>query len=294
RINSCPNNCSGHGKCTTGNSIASRVYCECDKYWKGEACDIPYCKNNCGSPDHGYCDLTGEKLCVCNDSWQGPDCSLTVPSTESYWVLPNVKPFSPSVGRASHKAIVHGKFMWVIGGYTFNYSSFQMVLKLLFSFFVNCFFFFLIIALDDIYMYGGKIETGNGNVTDELWVFNIPSQTWTTKIPSVQAHGQQYGVEGHSAHIIEMDNGDVIMVIIFGYSAIYGYISNVQEYNIRSNTWLVLETKGAIVQGGYGHSSVYDSMSKSVYVHGGYKALPASKYGLVDDLYKYEVRTRTW
>lgn len=71
RINSCPNNCSSHGKCTSGNSIASRVYCECDKYWKGEACDIPYCRNNCGSPDHGYCDLTGEKLCVCNDSWQG-------------------------------------------------------------------------------------------------------------------------------------------------------------------------------------------------------------------------------
>lgn len=71
RINSCPNNCSGHGKCTTSVSAASQVYCECDKYWKGEACDIPYCKANCGSPDHGYCDLTGEKLCVCNDSWQG-------------------------------------------------------------------------------------------------------------------------------------------------------------------------------------------------------------------------------
>ncbi|XP_010117797.1 PREDICTED: attractin-like protein 1, partial [Chlamydotis macqueenii] len=128
-INSCPNNCSEHGKCTTSVSVPSRVYCECDKYWKGEACDIPYCKANCGSPDHGYCDLTGEKLCVCNDSWQGPDCSLNVPSTESYWILPNVKPFSPSVGRASHKAVLHGKFMWVIGGYTFNYSSFQMVLN---------------------------------------------------------------------------------------------------------------------------------------------------------------------
>lgn len=54
---------------------------------------------------------------------------MNVPSTESYWILPNVKPFSPSVGRASHKAVLHGKFMWVIGGYTFNYSSFQMVLK---------------------------------------------------------------------------------------------------------------------------------------------------------------------
>lgn len=62
-------------------------------------------------------------------SLTGPDCSLNVPSTDSYWILPNVKPFSPSVGRASHKAVMHGKFMWVMGGYSFNYSAFQMVLK---------------------------------------------------------------------------------------------------------------------------------------------------------------------
>lgn len=61
-----------------------------------------------------------------------------------------------------------------------------------------------------------------------------------------------------------------------------------------SNTWLVPETKGAVPQGGYGHSSTYDAGSDSVYVHGGYKALPANKYGLVDDLYRYDVITRTW
>ncbi|KAK2530650.1 hypothetical protein Q9233_006211 [Columba guinea] len=226
-INSCPNNCSEHGKCTTSMSIPSRVYCECDKYWKGEACDIPYCKANCGSPDHGYCDLTGEKLCVCNDSWQG-----------------------------------------------------FLLAKDQFS--------------EDIYMYGGKIEANNGNVTDELWIFNIHSQTWSSRTPAVLVHGQQYAVEGHSAHIVELDSRDVVMLIIFGYSAIYGYTSIVQEYYIRSNSWLVPETKGAIVQGGYGHTSVYDELTKSVYVHGGYKALPGNKYGLVDDLYRYEVNTRTW
>lgn len=63
---------------------------------------------------------------------------------------------------------------------------------------------------------------------------------------------------------------------------------------IASNTWLVPETKGAIVQGGYGHTSVYDEVTKSIYVHGGYKALPGNKYGLVDDLYRYEVNTKTW
>uniref|UniRef100_A0A665W1W8 Attractin-like 1b n=1 Tax=Echeneis naucrates TaxID=173247 RepID=A0A665W1W8_ECHNA len=306
-INSCPNNCSGHGKCTPGNSVASRVYCECDKYWKGEACDIPYCRNNCGSPDHGYCDLTGEKLCVCNDSWQGKNCSLTVPSTESFWVLPSVKPFGTSLARASHKAVVQEKVMWVVGGYTFNYSSFQMILNYnlesgtwntvpINSGPVPRYSHSLAAFQDDIYMYGGKLEAGWGNVTDELWVFNVPSRTWQKRNPVVSppAQAQIYAVEGHSAHCMQLEGGEAIMLVIFGYSPIYSYISNVQEYNLRSNTWLVPETKGAIPQGGYGHSSTYDSSSGSVYVHGGYKALPANKYGLVDDLYRYDVNTRTW
>lgn len=81
-------------------------------------------------------------------------------------------------------------------------------------------------------MYGGRIETNDGNVTNELWVFNIYSQTWSTKTPTVLGHGQQYAVEGHSAHVMELDSRDVVMIIIFGYSAIYGYISSIQEYHI--------------------------------------------------------------
>lgn len=61
-----------------------------------------------------------------------------------------------------------------------------------------------------------------------------------------------------------------------------------------SNTWSVPETEGAVPQGGYGHTSTYDASSASLYVHGGYKALPANKYGLVDDLYRYNVNSRTW
>lgn len=73
---------------------------------------------------------------------------------------------------------------------------------------------------------------GSGNVTDELWVFNMQSKSWAQQSPSTPAHGQVYAVEGHSAHIAELDTGDVVMVVIFGYSSIYSYISNVQEYNI--------------------------------------------------------------
>ncbi|XP_026212377.1 attractin-like protein 1 isoform X1 [Anabas testudineus] len=301
-INSCPNNCSGHGRCSTANSVLGRVYCECDEYWKGEACDIPYCRDNCGSPDHGYCDLTGEKLCVCNDSWQGPDCSLSVPSTEAFWMLPSIKPSAQSLGRASHQALVHSGLMWVVGGYSFNYSNYHMVLNYnletstwdavpvsngpLYRYGHS-----LALYQDDIYMFGGKLEAGPANVTDELWVFNIPRRTWLLQKP---APAPPYALEGHTAHVVELADGEPVMLVFFGYSPIYSYINKVQEYDIRSNSWQVVPAGGAVVQGGYGHSSVYDEASGNVFIHGGYKALSNNKYGLVDHMYRYNVHTRTW
>uniref|UniRef100_A0A7N6BX10 Attractin-like 1a n=1 Tax=Anabas testudineus TaxID=64144 RepID=A0A7N6BX10_ANATE len=303
-INSCPNNCSGHGRCSTANSVLGRVYCECDEYWKGEACDIPYCRDNCGSPDHGYCDLTGEKLCVCNDSWQGPDCSLSVPSTEAFWMLPSIKPSAQSLGRASHQALVHSGLMWVVGGYSFNYSNYHMVLNYnletstwdavpvsngpLYRYGHS-----LALYQDDIYMFGGKLEAGPANVTDELWVFNIPRRTWLLQKP---APAPPYALEGHTAHVVELADGEPVMLVFFGYSPIYSYINKVQEYDISewSNSWQVVPAGGAVVQGGYGHSSVYDEASGNVFIHGGYKALSNNKYGLVDHMYRYNVHTRTW
>ncbi|XP_034040368.1 attractin-like protein 1 isoform X2 [Thalassophryne amazonica] len=300
-INSCPNNCSGHGRCSTANSVSGRVYCECDKYWKGEACDVLYCRNNCDSPEHGYCDLTGEKLCVCNDSWQGPDCSLSVPSTEAFWVVSSVKPSAQSLSRASHRALVHSGLMWVVGGYSFNYSNYHMVLNYNLQSRtwdtvptstgpVYRYGHSLALFQDNLYMFGGKLEAGSANVTDELWIFNIPRRTWSPQKP---APPLPCAVEGHTAHVVELTDSEPVMLTFFGYSPICSYTNRVQEYHIRSNSWQVLSTRGAVVQGGYGHSSVYDEASGCVFVHGGYKAF-SNKYGLVDHMYRYHVRTRTW
>uniref|UniRef100_A0A671L195 Attractin-like protein 1 n=1 Tax=Sinocyclocheilus anshuiensis TaxID=1608454 RepID=A0A671L195_9TELE len=236
---------------------------------------------------------------------KSPDCSLKVPSAEPYWFLPNVKPDGQSLGRASHKVVVHGKLMWVIGGFTFNYNSFQMVINYNLESStwdivpinggpLQCYGHTLALHKDDIYMFGGKLESGSGNVTDELWLFDTRSRSWSLRTPSPGLQVQPFAVEGHTAHIVDTRNGEPIMVVLFGYSPIYSYLSHIQEYNIRTYSWSVAETNGALVQGGYGHSSVYDSSSHSIYVHGGYKALPANKYSLVDHLYRYQVHTHTW
>lgn len=60
------------------------------------------------------------------------------------------------------------------------------------------------------------------------------------------------------------------------------------------NTWSMVATEGALVQGGYGHSSAFDPSSRAIYIHGGYKAFSANKYGLAGDLYKFEVDKMKW
>ena len=77
-------------------------------------------------------------------------------------------------------------------------------------------------------MYGGKIDS-TGNVTNELRVFHIHNESWVLLSPKAK---EQYAVVGHSAHIVTLKTGRVVMLIIFGHCPLYGYISNVQEYDL--------------------------------------------------------------
>ncbi|XP_078717801.1 attractin isoform X3 [Lampetra fluviatilis] len=299
-FNSCPNNCSGHGRCNSSGG----AHCVCDEFWKGGACDVPYCGDNCGSPVRGFCDLPGKKCCMCNSSWQGPDCSVTVPANESYWMLLDDE--YSGIARASHKAVVHNGSMWIVGGYAFNYSGFPMVLsydlktntwpalKRIEIPFYPRYGHSLSLHGDNLYMYGGKIETPGGSVTDELWVFHVPNQTWSHQVPSPGTPRGQFAAVGHSAHVATLDTGEVVMFVFFGHNPTYGYLSKVQEYNIKTNSWRIPDTNGALVLGGYGQSSVYDSLGRAVFVHGGFKAFSMNRNSLTDDLYRFDVNTRTW
>lgn len=94
-------------------------------------------------------------------------------------------------------------------------------------------------------MFGGKLEAGAGNVTDELWVFGLPGRSWSRRSPVPLVAGQLFAVEGHSAHVVELEGGEAVMLVFFGYSSIYTYVSSVQEYNLsesvrvaaRPSTW---------------------------------------------------------
>ncbi|XP_039224309.1 attractin isoform X2 [Crotalus tigris] len=298
-FNVCPQNCSGRGECRPVNG-SQAVECECWEHWKGEACDIPNCPEDCGFPERGQCSVNGTQGCICNPGWQGVDCSVPVPSNRSFWTRDEF--YVPKLPRASHKAVVQDEVMWVIGGYMFNHTDSQMVLAynlesrewMTLGDSANTvgirYGHSIALHENKIYMYGGKVDE-TGNVTNQLWLFHISNHSWVPLVPKAK---EQYAVVGHSAHIVTLEDGTVVMLVLFGHCPLYGYISSVQEYNLATNTWSILQTRGALVQGGYGHSSVYDPSSGSIYTHGGYKAFSANKYRLTDDLYKYEVRKYKW
>ncbi|KAJ3613912.1 hypothetical protein NHX12_020155, partial [Muraenolepis orangiensis] len=291
----------------TGSGVAA--VCVCDGLWKGEACGVPYCQANCGYPERGYCQ-TSTKSCSCYADWQGPGCSVSVPANASFWQREEYVG-EAGLARASHRALVHQEVMWVIGGYVFNSSDYQMVKAfnltdrswLTLDSSVNVvtprYGHSLAEYEGKIYMYGGKIDA-TGNVSTQLWVFHIQNQTWVLLAPRAK---EQYAVVGHTAHVVpplhqdragDGEGGGPVMLVLFGHCPLYGYISQVQEYDIAKNTWRLVPTDGALVQGGYGHSSVYDHASRSILVHGGYKAYSANKYGLAGDLYRYQVDGSKW
>ncbi|XP_067125746.1 attractin-like protein 1 [Centruroides vittatus] len=287
-INSCPKNCSDHGPCIDG-------ICTCLAGWTGEACDISICCNGCEKEQH---------ICICDPGYTGSDCSFKIEN--GWWeeVITN----TVMQGRALHQSVVVKDSMWIIGGENFNHDIFQDII--MFNFTTNTWeivevtsnkpanrYGHSVIAFEDcLYMYGGMLY--NGTVKNELWKFDIQNKFWSFLEKSKTNHQcstklcSPLAAVGHTATLVPDMLGDKI-IIIFGHNPIYGYLNTVQEYDLTTGNWELTSTRGAIVKGGFGHTSVYDKRTERIYVYGGYHSF-GSESALVDFLYAYNVWQREW
>ena len=84
------------------------------------------------------------------------------------------------------------------------------------------------------------------------------------------------------------------MIVIFGHSPKYGYLDTVQEYHFKNKEWSVVETSGYPVKGGFGHSAVWDEITKRIYVYGGYVSTASTSAQISKELYSYDPITNRW
>ena len=77
---SCANNCSGHGTCSSDHAVPK---CICDDMWTGSDCSMPLCPTAQAMRDpyvpcsgHGACAQNG--TCICYKNFDGDDCDLLI------------------------------------------------------------------------------------------------------------------------------------------------------------------------------------------------------------------------
>ena len=309
-VDDCPSvrhdlTCSGHGTCD-----ASDGRCQCDDDFGGEACEAVACRNGCKDEDgykRGHCD---DKQCVCDAGWAGDSCSK--PEAEGYWSV--LKPDSVinephNIPRTSHAAMIDawGR-MWVVGGETFERS--KRTSRHMVAFFdVASPAWTEVKAVSDkgpsaryghsavihdqkIYMYGGTMRSGH--TSKELWSFDIDRRIWAREETNpgqclASLCGPVHSV-GHTANVVSNR-----MIVIFGHSPKYGYLDMVQEYHFGSREWSIIsDTTGYPVRGGFGHTSVYDKISKKIYVYGGYVSTQTSSAQVTNDIYSFDPLDKVW
>ncbi|XP_076363858.1 LOW QUALITY PROTEIN: attractin-like protein 1 [Tachypleus tridentatus] len=290
RINGCPLNCSEHGVCVDNQ-------CTCWAGWAGKDCSYPVCPGNC---NNGTCDRENHH-CVCDSEFRGPDCSMST-SVGGWEVVTGEGIIVP---RALHQSLMYDDVLWVFGGESFNQEVFLNVAKFNFSSkswenfdyvgteSTRCLHGHSVITYKEhIYLFGGKEK--NGVVVKIFWSFDFKNWSWK-EVLDYNAEKDcltdlcsPVAVVGHTANMV----GDR-MIVIFGYNPVFGYLNIVQEYSFLWNSWKTVQTNGAIVKGGYGHTSVYDEATQFIYVHGGYHS--QGEWGeVVDVLYAYHPFHQSW
>ncbi|EDV22741.1 uncharacterized protein TRIADDRAFT_58623 [Trichoplax adhaerens] len=253
----CIHGCSGNGVCI------DNVNCLCDTGWTGSDCSSHVCSDGCSlvidRSSRGF-------FCQCYKLVELVSL-VAANSSDGYWKALITGMKETNEGRVSHTAVVNDGYMWVFGGYALKQTLLNDFIKF--------------------------------DLKDSIWSAVSPNSSYA--MPS-----RRYG---HSSVAYK----DAIFIYggqydgkIFNELWIYNITSNIWSLiqNLKTNScspsksreWNCITTYGSAVRGLYGHTSVYDSVTQKIYVHGGYldRSLSAESGRLTDSLYAFDPSNHYW
>ncbi|XP_076804825.1 multiple epidermal growth factor-like domains protein 8 isoform X1 [Clavelina lepadiformis] len=311
-IYSCPNNCSSQGRC-----LKSYNRCQCSYKWVGDDCSMPICPSDCYP--HGTCNLDdGSKTCICNFGYIGIGCEMPREGQElaDTFILVYNNTFNEgkSTGLAGHAGAYVDPYLWIFGGYDLNNVRGDLFQ---FNFTVNVWkaietsirpsprFCHTMVSYDDddnlgyLLMFGGNL--GQEGFSNELWIFNISNSEWL--LLENNLHSSLPSLAQHTSAYVHIDEGKFLYV--FGGQAMTssGIIvsSDMFRFNLQTRLWEQITYDPASVKSSHlrlaGHTMVYDSVSQSLVVFGGYSAQSATGNAVQDrtnQLYIFQLQRHYW
>ncbi|KAH3799783.1 hypothetical protein DPMN_153399 [Dreissena polymorpha] len=294
----CPFNCTGHGNC-----IGHQCYCFMGR--TGNYCQLEECPQNCSS--HGACVMKDDNStykCQCEKGYAGYMCNISLNNSEGselwYTLLPEGMGLEP---RSAHAGafVSRTECLYVFGGFSLN-----KVLSDLNYYCINettwnsinrsepwpkgRYEHAIELFEDGFYMFGGMLD--DENYSDELWFFNVTSETWT--LCANESVFKPLKLSGHTLTRVE-DN-----LYVFGGKTKDGlFWSNIYKINghIPTEWQEVLPLAGkSSARRLVGHSTVYHKESKSLLIYGGYSHnADEPRYGShKDELHMFHVENKIW
>ncbi|EDV26151.1 uncharacterized protein TRIADDRAFT_55971 [Trichoplax adhaerens] len=298
-ITPCPNNCSNRGNCISG-------ICQCQNGWLGRACDIRSCPNDClKNQNYGYCDAK-EQRCICDAGVIGRNCSLrldTADNSEDSWIGATLDLENP---RAGHAGIYVRKSqtVWVFGGFSLANGTIDSLCK--YSLLTNAWttvtlesprpagrrFHTIANFNDHLLMFGGELS--NGELTNELWLFNTTSEHWS--LLTIKNSEAPEPMASHTATLVENK------LVIIGGRRVDGNIANPNAYmldlshGLDKAKWFLFYTLGDPYGAKrlIGHTTVYYKPMKSLIIFGGWKLNYKSVGSMQNTIYALHFQSGLW
>ncbi|XP_067662212.1 multiple epidermal growth factor-like domains protein 8 [Haliotis asinina] len=308
----CPDHCNGNRMCVEDK-------CVCIPGHGGYMCEIELCPNNCSiSVGQGFChEVYG--VCICKPGFGGSACDMNITHvrephlqilTDPQRILDerNKLP-SPRVG---HTLTSCGdNMLYLFGGYNsesqllndmwvfdINLSKWKSIILPISEEEPSGRYFHAAACIPKrkiIYVFGGFVMDRNRHgllkTTNELWKFTLESNIWSKEeVPNYVPP-----LAGHSL----TDVGDAMLIVIGGFSTEDYFSDMVFKYKVdekKDKRWRLYGMEllsGAIPVGLYGHSAVFEPISHTIYVYGGYMYKSGSWY-VSRDVHAYDVDDSMW